>query len=160
MTPRFLVAIETVLKHEGGYVNDPADPGGRTKYGISQRTYPNVDIENLTEQEAKEIYFRDWWERYGYEKIPDNSIAAKILDISVLAGNHATILALQKAINLWRQTGIDEDGILGSETINACTDLLARYDQLYRSLCHFCAEHFESLNKPRYRKGWLRRALD
>ena len=40
--------IEKVLEHEGGYVNDPTDLGGETKYGITKRFYPDVDIKNLT----------------------------------------------------------------------------------------------------------------
>ena len=48
--------IEKVLEHEGGYVNDPTDLGGETKYGITKRFYPNVDIKNLTIEQAKEIY--------------------------------------------------------------------------------------------------------
>ena len=51
--------IEKVLKHEGGYVNDPTDLGGETNYGITKRFYPDVDIKNLTEEQAKEIYKKE-----------------------------------------------------------------------------------------------------
>lgn len=54
-------AIALVLKHEGGYIDDPADPGGETKYGISKRSYPDLDIKNLTPEEATAIYQRDFW---------------------------------------------------------------------------------------------------
>ena len=47
--------IEKVLEHEGGYVNDPKDLGGETKYGITKRFYPDIDIKNLTIEQAKEI---------------------------------------------------------------------------------------------------------
>ena len=47
--------IEVVLHHEGGYVNDPKDPGGETNFGIAKRSHPDVDIKNLTEEGAKEI---------------------------------------------------------------------------------------------------------
>ena len=47
--------IEVVLQHEGGYVDDPNDLGGETKYGITKRFYPSVDIKNLTEEQAKHI---------------------------------------------------------------------------------------------------------
>jgi len=53
----------SILRHEGGYVNNPNDPGGETKYGISKRSYPNVDIKNLTPEQALEIYHRDFWPR-------------------------------------------------------------------------------------------------
>lgn len=48
-------------KWEGGFVNDPKDSGGMTKYGISKRAYPNLDIANLTKEQAKEIYKNDYW---------------------------------------------------------------------------------------------------
>src|SRR5690606_28008981 len=55
---RFRRAVEVVLKHEGGYVNNPSDPGGETKYGISKRSYPELDIANLTQEDAIAIYYR------------------------------------------------------------------------------------------------------
>ena len=48
--------IEVVLHHEGGYVNDPKDPGGETNFGISKRAYPDVDMKTLTKEGAKDIY--------------------------------------------------------------------------------------------------------
>lgn len=57
----FLQAFAVVIGEEGGYVDDPADPGGETKYGISKREYPNLDIAQLTLVQAQEIYERDYW---------------------------------------------------------------------------------------------------
>jgi len=54
-------AIKYVLKHEGGLVNDPADPGGLTNRGITQRDYPHLDIAHLTEAETIAIYRKDYW---------------------------------------------------------------------------------------------------
>lgn len=48
---------------EGGYVNNPKDPGGETKYGISKRSYPELDIKNLTKEQAKTIYKRDYYDK-------------------------------------------------------------------------------------------------
>lgn len=59
---RFDACIEFVLAAEGGYVNDKYDTGGETKYGISKRSYPKVDIKNLTLEAAREIYKRDYWD--------------------------------------------------------------------------------------------------
>ena len=55
MSAKFLLAIEEVLKNEGGYVNHPSDPGGATNFGITQRTYPRLNIRTLTVDQAKEI---------------------------------------------------------------------------------------------------------
>ena len=65
MSSSFDLAIPIVLENEGGYVNDPADPGGETKYGISKRSYPALDIKNLTVEQATAIYLRDFWQFGG-----------------------------------------------------------------------------------------------
>ena len=62
-------ALKFVLKWEGGYSNDPNDPGGETKFGISKRSYPNLDIKNLTLKQAKEIYFQNYWLKAGCDKL-------------------------------------------------------------------------------------------
>ncbi len=69
MNNNFDRAIAFVLKWEGGYVNDPRDPGGETKYGISKRAHPSVDICALTEDAAKEIYRKDYWLKAGCDKL-------------------------------------------------------------------------------------------
>ena len=55
---------------EGGYVDNPADPGGETKFGISKREYPDLEIATLTRADAVAIYYRDWWQRYRYSELP------------------------------------------------------------------------------------------
>ena len=66
----FDAAFEIVVGIEGGYVNDPNDAGGETKYGISKRAYPNVDIKQLTLDEAKAIYLRDYWTHCACDTMP------------------------------------------------------------------------------------------
>ena len=63
-------ALKFVLKWEGGYSNDPRDPGGETKYGISKRSYPKEDIKNMTLDRAKEIYYQNYWLKAGCDKLP------------------------------------------------------------------------------------------
>ena len=65
-------AINRVLEREGGFVDDPADRGGRTNFGISQRAYPDLDIANLTRDEAARIYKRDYWDFIGADDLPEN----------------------------------------------------------------------------------------
>ena len=67
---KFDDAIGIVLKHEGGYVNDKNDPGGETRYGISKRAYPDLDIKNLTISQATEIYKKDYWVKGKCDKVP------------------------------------------------------------------------------------------
>lgn len=68
MRASFFKAFQFVIAREGGYVNDPSDPGGETKFGISKRAYPDLDIANLTEEDARGIYLRDYWTRAGCDE--------------------------------------------------------------------------------------------
>ena len=61
MRENFALGCGFVLKHEGGYSNDPNDPGGETNFGISKRYHPKVDIKNLTDRDAAEIYLKEYW---------------------------------------------------------------------------------------------------
>ena len=65
-----LKALHFTLKHEGGYVNDPDDPGGETNYGISKRAHPNEDIRNLKMDRVTKIYENDYWIPAGCEALP------------------------------------------------------------------------------------------
>lgn len=66
----FLAAFQIVVGIEGGYVDRPDDPGGATKFGISQRAYPALDIKNLTLDQAQAIYLKDYWDACGCELMP------------------------------------------------------------------------------------------
>lgn len=81
----FDAALDHVFRWEGGYVNDPRDPGGETKYGISKRAYPDMDIAALTTQQAAAIYRRDYWQRAGCDDLPPAQAAA-LFDAAVNAG--------------------------------------------------------------------------
>lgn len=67
----FEECVNHVLRWEGGYSNDPNDPGGETNFGISKRSYPKLDIKHLTRDQAKQIYFVDYWQAVGADKMPD-----------------------------------------------------------------------------------------
>lgn len=58
----FEIAVNLVLGEEGGYVNNPADPGGETQWGISKRAFPLVDIKNLSRDDAKALYKAHYWD--------------------------------------------------------------------------------------------------
>lgn len=159
MTPKFLRCIDFTLGHEGGYVNDPRDPGGETKYGISKRSYPHVDIKSLTLDQAKKIYYEDWWVKYNYEQIKHESIAKKLLNIAVNTGQSPAVKILQRAINVFG-ANLDVDGKMGPKTLAAIAWI--SYDNveiLYRGMCHFQAVYYTSLNMPVFLRGWLLRAF-
>ena len=88
-----------IIQIEGGYSNDPDDLGRETKYGISKRSYPDVDIKNLTVEGAIEIYTRDYWDKNNLSSIHDQITANIIFRFIVDAGAPRGIRLLQNAIN-------------------------------------------------------------
>ncbi len=157
---RFEHAVSFVLAHEGGYSDDADDDGGETKFGISKRSYPDIDINALTVEQAKAIYKRDFWEPQLYKDIKDVNLATKVFDLAVNMGSSWAHRLVQRAL---RATGQDilEDGILGPMTLSAInkadlTDLLA-------ALKSEAAGYYRTLaaTKPKrakFLKGWLKRA--
>jgi lysozyme family protein len=109
-------AINHTLELEGGYVNDPRDSGGQTKYGISKKAYPDLDIPNLTIAQAMEIYHKDYWDRCKCDYIPD-ALSVAVFDFAVNSGVKTAIKKLQIAL------GVKADGIIGNQTLGACNRL-------------------------------------
>lgn len=109
-------AFEMVIGNEGGYVNDPYDKGGETKYGISKKQYPHVDIPNLTLEQARDIYHKDYWCRYKCDCLPD-AVGLVLFDSVVNSNAKRMIKLLQETL------GVSADGIMGNQTIGACNRL-------------------------------------
>jgi len=78
--------IQKTLRHEGGYVNDPDDAGGETKFGISKRAYPSLNIKHLTLEQAIEIYTHDYFNAVGADKFSFVPFRWKLFDIAVNMG--------------------------------------------------------------------------
>lgn len=82
----FEQAVSFVFKHEGGYTPGiPDDPGGETNFGISKRAFPDLDIKNLTIDQAKEIYRKHYW-NVELDGEPDQKLANCLLDCAVNQG--------------------------------------------------------------------------
>ncbi len=122
------IAIQLVLLAEGGYVDDPEDKGGETKFGISKRQYPDLDIKDLTPQAAIEIYKRDYWNPI-YEQINNQNIANYVFDIHVNSGAHEAGLIFQRALQFFAP-GIKVDGIIGEQTIHFCNEIERLMNQM------------------------------
>jgi lysozyme family protein len=105
-------AFELLLGHEGGYVNDPNDRGGETKFGISKRAYPHLDIKALSIEESKGLYKRDYWGPAGCDAVPD-SLKFDLFDAAVNVGVRGAIKMLQRSV------GETQDGVLGPRTLQA-----------------------------------------
>lgn len=102
-------AFDILIGHEGGYVNDPNDPGGETKYGISKAAYPDVDIADLTEDQAKAIYKSDYWDKLSLDTAAPQ-LALIVFDAAVNNGVGAATKFLQTGL------GVTADGVFGSES--------------------------------------------
>lgn len=163
----FLAAFEVVVGHEGGFGANPQDrgnwTGGKvgagqlagTKYGVSAASYPNVDIRNLTLDQAREIYRRDYWLRMGCDALPA-PLALAVFDSGVNAGVGAASAWLQQAL------GVLVDGSVGPATRRAAQALRGD-DQIQAAVISVLAQrvlHNASLATwPRYGLGWTRRVL-
>ncbi len=153
MTSGFMEAMEFVLKWEGGYVNDPIDPGGETNFGISKRKYPILDIKNLKKEQAINIYFHDYWVPAKCEMM-NSPLSMVHMDCAVNSGIHQAAIILQRAI------GVDDDGLIGPITIETIRNkdadtvailAIAEREHFYRVL----VEQKPELNK--FLNGWLNR---
>jgi lysozyme family protein len=157
----FLRAIKITLQNEGGYVNNPKDPGGETNFGISKRSYPTLDIKNLTKDDATAIYYRDWWSTHPFEQMTSADLACKVFDTCVNLGVSRGVKFLQRCLQANGHPEVTDDGNFGPHTLVVTNSmdgpsLLA----VYRTTQ---ANYYKALvaAKPdlqQFLKGWLNRA--
>lgn len=112
MSAAFDSAFTRVLGNEGGYVFNPADPGGETNWGISTRSYPNTDIKNLTRDQARDIYFQDFWLPLNGDSIAAG-VGFQLFDFAVNSGIQTAVRAYQRALN------VADDGHFGPASLAA-----------------------------------------
>ena len=154
---KFELSIDVILKNEGGYVNDPADPGGETNFGISKRQYPKLDIAKLAVEQAKLLYRQDYWK---YDEIISQPVATKVFDMAVNMGHGRAHRILQEALqNVGEPVRID--GILGPQTIKAANG--SEYEELLKEIRILVAVTYAqiAIARPTSRKflyNWMRRA--
>jgi lysozyme family protein len=145
----FARALDFVLAREGGLVDDKSDPGGVTKYGISARAYPDLDIKNLTIATAGLIYRRDYWEPNWCDQLPYWAALA-VFDTAVNMGRHHAIVCLQKTARL------PDNGKLSSELVRTIKHLDPQ-DGLADYLSYRLVRYAGLKGWPRYGRGWARR---
>jgi lysozyme family protein len=163
----FVRAVGRVLDDEGGYVCDPSDPGGETKYGISRRAYPDLDIRDLTREQAIAIYYRDYWREHRYGDLPA-AVAEKLFDLAVNIGPANGTRCLQRAL---RACGhhVADDGVLGPATAEAAR-AAAPASALLAAVRSEAAAHYRLTAalwpykrggaKCEFLTGWLNRAYE
>lgn len=145
-------AFDRLISNEGGYVNNPADPGGETNWGISKRSYPTVDIKALTREGAKQIYLADFWNRGRMEEY-DAAIAFQVFDAAVNHGIETAVRLLQRA------AGVADDGHIGPVTVAA-----VKAKSVTDMLMLFIAYRIKFWTKlstwATFGRGWANRAAD
>jgi lysozyme family protein len=147
---KFEQAVEIILQLEGGYENDPRDPGGETNFGIDKKSHPSVDIRNLTREGAIEIYRQDYWEHPRVELLPE-LLRLSFFDTCINQGTHTAAEMLQKVV------GVKQDGVIGNETLRA----VEKHPKVLSEFLGARAYRYAtSRNFEIYGKGWLNRLLD
>ena len=151
-------AVAKTLIREGGsrFTDNPDDHGGATKYGISQRAYPNEDIRNLTEDRAKAIYKQDYWDKVGGDRVKSQAVAENIFDTAVNMG----VTTATKLVQLTLEIGVD--GKFGPDTLKAVNgvdekEFLAEFTLAkvarYAAICN------RDRAQTKFLLGWINRSL-
>lgn len=143
--------IPKILFAEGGskYTNDPNDSGGETKYGISKKAFPNLDIKNLTEEQAIIIYKKMYFDPCKIDLIKDELLALHVFDFSVTSGTHRAIEILQSVI------GVLADGIFGNQTLSKVNS--GNYVEAYKNARINYYTNIAIGKNAKFKKGWINR---
>lgn len=167
----FEIAFNFIIAKEGGYVDDPYDKGGATKYGISSsfikaNDLKIKDIKELTLLQAKEIYHMFFWNPLKIDSFNDSTVQLFLFDTAVNCGNEKAALLLQSSINSISHIAVD--GKIGNETIRTCNDItfsnknckLLKQLLLSSRISYYIHIVNSDESQRRFLKGWVNRAVD
>lgn len=139
-----------------GYVDDPDDAGGETKFGVAKNANPDLDIQNLTWSQAKDVYYNRYWLDGHCDELPPR-VAVLHFDCCINHGIKRAVRLLQQAV------GVDDDGVMGPKTLDA-VDAMDPID-VCSAMSDARVKFYKEIvaNKPTQSKflaGWLSRASD
>lgn len=159
----FEKALAYIRPNEGGFVDNPDDPGGRTNFGITQRTLNSyskagvnlpLDVKDLTWEQAGQIYKDEYWH---FEDISDDRVATKLFDIYINLPPQKAIKLFQVSANAVNpDADLEIDGKFGPKTIKAINGSIP--SSYLKDLVEELKAYYKSLNKPTFIEGWLNRA--
>jgi len=161
MGKAFNAMVKNIIEREGGskITRDPDDPGGTTRFGISQRAHKDVDIENLTYDKASDIYYEHYYKPAKTGSFPID-LQEIYLDMVVNMGYSRAVKVVQRAVNA-KGADLIVDGKLGPKTLGAVRDKNLEPERLtaYRVV------YYVELCKKRpsmwkYYFGWYRRSTE
>lgn len=133
----FQKVVERTLGYEGGYSNDPNDSGGKTRWGISQRAFPTIDIENLTRERAIEIYKEAFWDPLKLDQVKDIDVAAEIFDTNVNSPNKVAARIAQRCLNACGEN-LKVDGVICPATLAALNQWAVKDKEFILTLLNIC----------------------
>lgn len=151
---KFEKAMKFIRVVEGGKFFHPNDPGGFTNMGLTQRDYPNLDLKNLTREQADNIFYKDYWKKSFAHILPFPAYIS-YFDAVVNAGVGRANKILQEALK------VKSDGVIGPKTINALNNF-SDPTKLALALADGKQNFYLRLTKSRpklksFIKGWTRR---
>lgn len=153
MSLTFIQIFNRLIGHEGGYVNDPRDPGGETNWGITKRTAQangyQGSMRAMTREQAYKIYYSAFWLRYQCDKMPE-AVAYQFFDAAVNHGLGNASRMLQRAV------GVVDDGVIGNMTI-AAIKKMAISDVIMRLNAERLEFYCKLSTFTTFGKGWVRR---
>ena len=160
MQNNFERSLALVLQHEGGYVNHPSDPGGRTNLGVTQRVWEQyvghkvdeAEMRSLTKEMVSPLYRKEYWDAVHGDKLPCGADYLAF-DFAVNAGSFRCIKTIQRALN------ITADGVIGPVTVKAiqdtnAEDFIEKFSDVKKSF------YLGLANYPTFGKGWLNRVAE
>ena len=178
MSENFMWALKHTLAEEGVFQNHEYDPGGKTKYGITERTWAAyrqeqssagvnahalpVNVGDISVEHAKEVYWTNYWLPLSLDRIPNKFIAAEVFDSAVNCGPVTAAKFLQAALNYVRVpewSRLTEDGAIGPMTRNAIRITVAS-GYLIPLLIAMNGEqyiHYKAIGNQHFSRGWTRR---
>jgi len=156
----WIKCLETILHHEGGYVNHPKDPGGETNLGVTKRVYEEFggtkDMKDLTREDVEPIYKKNYWDRLKGDQLPAG-LDLCVFDFGVNAGTGRAAKFLQKMI------GTTPDGGIGPMTLKSVNEYVTKngIENTIKRYQMGRQKYYESLSTfATFGKGWTRRVKE
>ena len=157
MKKNYQKCLETILHHEGGYVNHPKDPGGETNLGVTKRVYEEwggkKDMKDLLVEDVAPIYKKNYWDRMKCDQLP-SGLDLCVFDFGVNAGTGRSAKMLQRMI------GTVADGGIGPNTLKKLDEFI-KENSIETAIERFGAKrqlYYESLSTFKtFGRGWTRR---